>query len=76
VEKVRALLAKVGTREPDQPAFDLLSVPVLDDSALATVVGSLARENISVAELALRLPSLDEVFYSLTGKKEEKAAAA
>ena len=76
VEKVRAMLAKVGTREPDQPAFDLLSVPVLDDGALAAVVASLAKEKISVAELALRLPSLDEVFYSLTGRKEEKEVAA
>ena len=76
VETVRAMLAKVGTRAPDQPAFDLLSVPVLDDSALTTVVSALAKENISVAELALRLPSLDEVFYSLTGKKGETEVAA
>jgi oleandomycin transport system ATP-binding protein len=70
VERVRALLATVGTRAPEQPAPDLLSVPVADDSALTTVVAALAAEHITVSELSLRLPSLDEVFYSLTGQKQ------
>ena len=70
LEKIRPLLAKVGTREPEQPAPDQLSVPVADDHALTTIVGELAREGISVSELSLRLPSLDEVFYSLTGTKQ------
>ena len=66
--RVRELLAQVGTREPEQPAPDLLSVPVSDDSALNRVVGELAAEGIGVSELSLRLPSLDEVFYSLTSQ--------
>jgi len=65
--RVRELLARVGTREPEQPAPDLVSVPVADDDALARVVAELAAEGIGVSELSLRLPSLDEVFYSLTG---------
>jgi len=65
--RVRALLARVGTREPDQPAPDLVSVAVSGDDALTRVVGELAAEGIGVSELSLRLPSLDEVFYSLTG---------
>jgi oleandomycin transport system ATP-binding protein len=78
LERVRALLTTVGTRAPEQPAPDLLSVPVADDSALTTVVAALAAEHISVSELSLRLPSLDEVFYSLTGQKqtEDKEVAA
>ncbi|HXR43768.1 MAG TPA: AAA family ATPase, partial [Pseudolysinimonas sp.] len=75
VETVRPLLAAVGTREPEQPAPDLLSVPVADDSALTTIVGELAQRGIAVAELSLRLPSLDEVFYSLTGQKVADDAA-
>ena len=67
---VRELLVKVGTREPEQPAPDQLSVPVADESALTAVVGELAKQKISVSELSLRLPSLDEVFYSLTGQKK------
>jgi oleandomycin transport system ATP-binding protein len=70
LEKIRPLLAAVGTREPEQPAPDLLSVPVADDQALTTVVGQLAQRGIPVSELSLRLPSLDEVFYSLTGQRE------
>jgi oleandomycin transport system ATP-binding protein len=71
IERVRALLARVGTREPEQPAPDQLSVPVAGDAALTDVVAQLAAENISVSELSLRLPSLDEVFYSLTGQKQQ-----
>jgi oleandomycin transport system ATP-binding protein len=70
IERVRALLTTVGTRAPEQPAPDLLSVPVADDSALTAVVAALAAEHITVSELSLRLPSLDEVFYSLTGQKQ------
>jgi oleandomycin transport system ATP-binding protein len=66
--RVRELLATVGTRAPDHPAPDLLSVPVADESAMTTVVAALAAEGIPVSELSLRLPSLDEVFYSLTGQ--------
>jgi oleandomycin transport system ATP-binding protein len=65
------LLVKFGTREPEQPAPDLLAVPVADESALTSVVAALAAEHISVAELSLRLPSLDEVFYSLTGQTKK-----
>jgi len=68
LDRVSALLATVGTREPERPAPDLISVPVADDAALTAVVAALAQERIAVTELALRLPSLDEVFYSLTGK--------
>jgi oleandomycin transport system ATP-binding protein len=68
--RIRQLLTTVGTREPEQPAPDQLSVPVTDDSALATVVAALAAERIPVSELSLRLPSLDEVFYSLTGNSD------
>ena len=74
--RIRELLIGVGTREPEQPAPDLLSVPVLDDSALTTVVATLAAERISVSELSLRLPSLDEVFYSLTGNMSESEGGA
>jgi oleandomycin transport system ATP-binding protein len=79
--RVTELLAKVGTREPEQPAPDQVSVPVVDSTALTSVVAQLAAENIAVTELSLRLPSLDEVFYSLTGHTEggsdsEKEVAA
>jgi oleandomycin transport system ATP-binding protein len=46
------------------------SVPVRSDGALAEVVVELRRNDIEVTELALQLPSLDEVFHTLTGKKK------
>ena len=57
-------LAKAqATRHPDT---GLLSVPVTDPALLATAVHRLAEAGIAPAELALRLPSLDEVFMTLT----------
>ena len=67
LDRVESLLARVGTRVPERPSVDQLSVPVADDAALTTVVAALAAEQIAVSELSLRFPSLDEVFYSLTG---------
>jgi oleandomycin transport system ATP-binding protein len=66
--RVEELLAGVGTRPPERPAPDLVSVPVADESALTRVVAALAAESIGVTELSLRLPSLDEGFYALTGR--------
>jgi oleandomycin transport system ATP-binding protein len=77
VARVTALLTTVGSREPEHPAPDMVSVPVQNDDALTTVVAALAAEKIAVTELSLRLPSLDEVFYSLTGHVEaDKEVAA
>jgi oleandomycin transport system ATP-binding protein len=73
---VTALLASVGTREPEHPAPDLVSVPVADDVAMTRVVSTLANERIAVTELSLRLPSLDEVFYSLTGRTDSTEGKA
>ncbi|GAB6900094.1 ATP-binding cassette domain-containing protein [Kineosporia succinea] len=76
LDTVRGLLAQVSTKPVDSPARGVLSVPVDDDSALTGLVRRLDEAGIAVTELALRLPSLDEVFYSLTGKREEKEVAA
>jgi oleandomycin transport system ATP-binding protein len=74
--RIRELLVTVGTRDPEQPAPDLLSVPVADGDAMTIVVVALAAEHIAVSELSLRLPSLDEVFYSLTGSSTSEEGAA
>ncbi|RHA43606.1 ATP-binding cassette domain-containing protein [Cellulomonas rhizosphaerae] len=46
----------------------MLAVPVADDSALTATVSRLASVGIGVTELSLHLPSLDEVFFKLTGR--------
>jgi oleandomycin transport system ATP-binding protein len=76
LDKVTALLAEVGTRAPEHPAIGLVSVPVSGDDAMTRTVAALAERSIPVVELALRLPSLDEVFYSLTGHTADPSGAS
>jgi oleandomycin transport system ATP-binding protein len=66
---VEALLAQVAGRAVESPGRGVVSVPVESDAALTEVVGRLARAGIGVTELSLRLPSLDEVFFALTGAR-------
>jgi oleandomycin transport system ATP-binding protein len=73
--RVTALLAEVGTRAPEHPSDDQVSVPVSGDDALVRTVARLAEEGIAVSELALRLPSLVVVVYALTGRVETTDAS-
>jgi oleandomycin transport system ATP-binding protein len=46
----------------------VLTAPVADAGMFTRVVRALDEAGIDAAELALRLPSLDEVFFALTGR--------
>jgi oleandomycin transport system ATP-binding protein len=46
----------------------VLAVPVTGDAALTQAVARLAAAGIAVTELSMHLPSLDEVFFTLTGR--------
>ncbi|MFE9247697.1 ATP-binding cassette domain-containing protein [Streptomyces sp. NPDC007088] len=50
-------------------------VPILSDEQLTAVVGVIASRGIALADLTTELPSLDEVFLSLTGQKASHADA-
>ncbi|KSW30232.1 ATP-binding cassette domain-containing protein [Cellulomonas sp. B6] len=64
-----AVLAHVTTgARPDEIRKGVLAVPVADDAALTATVERLAVAGIAVTELSLHLPSLDEVFFTLTGR--------
>ena len=52
----------------------LVTAPAGDPAMLAAVVRRLDDENIAAAELGLRLPSLDEVFLTLTGHPAQDEA--
>ena len=69
MEEAATILARCP---PDGRAEEIrkgvLAVPVADDSALTATVSRLASAGIGVTELSLHLPSLDEVFFSLTGR--------
>jgi len=76
--EVERLLIEVTGNQPEPAARGTVAVPVDSDEAMTAVVARLARAGITVTELSLRLPSLDEVFFALTGKPattEEQAAA-
>ncbi|WP_078862762.1 ATP-binding cassette domain-containing protein [Streptomyces sp. NRRL F-5123] len=48
-----------------------VSVPILTDEQLTAVVGLLAARGFGIAHIGTHLPSLDEVFLAVTGKKAD-----
>ncbi|MCV7379887.1 daunorubicin/doxorubicin resistance ABC transporter ATP-binding protein DrrA [Mycobacterium alsense] len=57
-------------------ASDRIAMPAPDGaSTLIAIVGRLAAANIDVVDVALRRPSLDEVFLALTGNSPEPHTA-
>jgi oleandomycin transport system ATP-binding protein len=61
-----------GVRPSQDNATGLLTAPVSDPVLLSTLVRKLDEAGITADELALRLPSLDEVFLALTGHAAEE----
>ena len=68
LEEAATCVAQVVRSEPvvDLPT-GRLSAAVADGRTMPSVVRSLDRAGIEVSELALRLPTLDDVFLTLTG---------
>jgi len=73
---VRAILAEVGTAgsRVDEARPGEFAVPVGGDAALAEAVARLGAARIGVTELSLQLPSLDEVFFTLTGERQKDSS--
>jgi oleandomycin transport system ATP-binding protein len=70
VEQLTAIVAEVtGGRPAVQEQTGLVTAPVPDPAVLTAVVRRLDGAGIVPAELALRMPSLDEVFLTLTGHR-------
>ncbi len=68
LDKVESILAQVvGTAPSIDVDRGLVSVAVTGGTAMPAVVRRLDDAGITVTELSLRLPSLDEVFLGLTG---------
>jgi oleandomycin transport system ATP-binding protein len=68
LDKVESILAQVvGTAPSIDADRGLVSVAVTGGLAMPAVVRRLDDAGITVTELSLRLPSLDEVFLGLTG---------
>jgi ABC-2 type transport system ATP-binding protein len=57
------------------PDRRLLSIPAPNDAAdLATIATAVGDSGVAVTELALRRPTLDDAFLSLTGQPLEEAS--
>jgi len=74
IPQVTQILTRIAGEAPASTRTGMLQVGVPDDSAMHSLVTELALARISVTELSLRLPSLDEVFFSLTGKPTDQSA--
>jgi oleandomycin transport system ATP-binding protein len=73
---VTALVAELAPGvEPTVDSGGELIVPAVDSELLHRAGARLDEAGITVAELGLRLPSLDDVFLTLTGRAADPAAA-
>jgi len=71
LDEVRTILAAVSDKSVESGSRDTLSVAVTGDGAMAATVARLHAADITVTELSLHLPSLDEVFFTITGQRTE-----
>jgi oleandomycin transport system ATP-binding protein len=76
VDAAAAILSSVAGRPATSPGRGVVSVPVESDATFADVVRRLGEAGITASELSLHLPSLDEVFFTLTGPTNGHAADA
>jgi oleandomycin transport system ATP-binding protein len=76
LQAVAQLMQEITGRRPTPLADQtLLTVPVDNPAVMSTAVRRLEEQSIAVHEFALRLPSLDDVFLTLTGHKAEDEAS-
>lgn len=76
---VQQLLHRVTGHGVESPGRGVLSAPVTGDDQFWEITGRLSNAGIRVTELSLRLPSLDEVFFTLTGRtarRDDQATGA
>ncbi|TYB41250.1 ATP-binding cassette domain-containing protein [Actinomadura chibensis] len=75
--QLTAIVAELTGERPEvQRPTGLVSAPVHDAGVLSALVRRLDEASITAAELALRMPSLDEVFLTLTGHLADEEAEA
>jgi oleandomycin transport system ATP-binding protein len=77
LDDVRQILTGLSPKAIEESGRDALSVAVESDAALPIAVRQLHERGIAVTELSLHLPSLDEVFFTITGQRtdtDEEAA--
>jgi oleandomycin transport system ATP-binding protein len=73
LDDLRRILADMTGATPETNGRDRLTVKVDGDDILPVAINRLHAANIRVDELSLHLPSLDEVFFTLTGTRTSTA---
>ncbi len=73
LEALGTLLGEIAGARPEREGRDTLTVAVDSDDVLPATVARLHSAGIRVTELSLHLPSLDEVFFTLTGTRTDTA---
>jgi oleandomycin transport system ATP-binding protein len=68
---VTRILEAVSGRDAESPGRGVVTVPVGGDAEFTEMVRRLGAEGVAVTELSLRLPSLDDAFFTLTGRHAE-----
>jgi ABC-2 type transport system ATP-binding protein len=75
-EAHRALSALVSDGGADAPGEDELSLPMTSPDLPAAAVRALDAAGLGIAGLEVRTPTLDDVFFTLTGKHVEASSEA
>jgi oleandomycin transport system ATP-binding protein len=69
-------IARAGGRAPEADGHRSVTIQVDSDGVLPDVVARVRAAGIAVDEFSLHLPSLDEVFFTLTGTRSARPQAA
>lgn len=76
LDEAARIIAAISGAPVENVRPGVVSVPVAGDDALTAAVAELATAGIALTELSLHLPSLDEVFFTLTGQRQSKEETA
>ncbi len=76
VGEAALILGRIAGSAPEHLARGVISAPVSGDQAMTDAVREFAWAGIGITELSLHLPSLDEVFFTLTGTRDRNEESA
>ncbi|WP_129663054.1 ATP-binding cassette domain-containing protein [Phytoactinopolyspora endophytica] len=74
ITEAATIIEQVVGHAPAAASHEVLTAPVAGDGEFGALVRQLELAGIESAELSLRLPSLDEVFFTLTGHHANNGA--
>lgn len=68
IAAISTVLGRITGRPVSEATRGLLTAPIEAEGDFTQIVAELAAQGIPLTEIALTLPSLDEVFFTLTGQ--------